>query len=166
MHSPYSFLDGGSDIETLVRRAASFGMPALALTDHNTAAAAVKFSAICHAYSIKPILGAELTMEDHSHLTLLARNREGYANLCRLITAAHSHGGRLTPRLPWRALGIEGWDVPNCGVDEWRSRGVEEKVGSWQSAVGWDPERADSSPLLLHSPTPLLASQVAYAGTI
>ncbi len=104
LHSPYSFLDGASDIEVLVRRAASFGMEALALTDHNSLAAAVKFSSCCEGYGIKPILGAELTLEDDSHLTLLARNRAGYANLCVLISLAHAHGGRLSPRLPWEAL--------------------------------------------------------------
>ncbi len=112
LHSPYSFLDGGSSIETLVQRAASLGMPALALTDHNNTAAAVKFSETCRQYHVRPLLGAELTMEDDTHLTLLAQNREGYAQLCGLITWAHAHGGRLTPHLPWSALGILGWEVP------------------------------------------------------
>lgn len=104
LHSPYSFLDGASDIETLVRRAAGFGMPALALTDHNSLAAAVKFTYMCQGYGIKPILGAEVTLEDRSHLTLLARSRAGYANLCRLLSLAYASGGRLTPHLPWEAL--------------------------------------------------------------
>ncbi|MCC6728431.1 MAG: DNA polymerase III subunit alpha [Chthonomonadales bacterium] len=104
VHSPYSFLDGASDIEALVRRAAGLGMPALALTDHGSVCAAVKFTALCRGYGIKPILGAELTMEDETHLVLLARDRGGYANLCRLLTRAHEHGGRLTPSLPWGAL--------------------------------------------------------------
>ena len=104
VHSPYSFLDGASDIESLVRRAATFGMPALALTDHDSVAAAVKFVSCCQQYSIHPILGAEVTMEDESHLTLLAQNRAGYTNLCRLLTSSYMNGGRLTPRLPWKAL--------------------------------------------------------------
>src|SRR5688572_26738534 len=86
LHSPFSFLDGGSDIETLVRRAATFGMPSLALTDHNSVAAAVKFVRTCAQFHVNPILGTELTMEDRTHLTFLARDRGGYANLCRLIT--------------------------------------------------------------------------------
>ena len=64
IHTPYSFLDGGSSIETLVRRAASLGMTSLAMTDRDSVAAAVKFVALAHAYGIHPILGAELTMED------------------------------------------------------------------------------------------------------
>jgi error-prone DNA polymerase len=107
VHSPYSFLDGGSDLETLVQRAATLGMPALALTDHDNVCAAVKFVTLCAAYSVVPILGAELTMEDGTHLTLLAQSRQGYANLCGLITVGYTHGGRLTPKLPWPAIGVQ-----------------------------------------------------------
>src|SRR5580700_1246541 len=103
-HSPYSFLDGASSLEDMVRAAAHYGMPALALTDHNGTAAAVKFVELCEGYGIKPILGAELTMEDDTHLTLLAQNREGYANLCRLLTVAYRSGGRLSPKAPWSAV--------------------------------------------------------------
>src|SRR5207253_5288515 len=104
---PYSFLDGGSHIEALVRRAAELGMPALAMTDHDNTAAAVKFVDLCQAYRIKPILGAEITMEDGSHVTLLARDRHGYACVCRLISQGYTYGGRLTPRLPWSQLSID-----------------------------------------------------------
>src|SRR5690242_18844581 len=104
-HSPFSFLDGASDIEVMVQKAATLGMPALALTDHDNLCAAVKFTSLCRAYSIRPILGAEVTMEDdaRSHLTLLATNRIGYANLCTLLTISHSFE-RLHPRLPWPDL--------------------------------------------------------------
>ena len=103
-HSPYSFLDGGTPIEHLVHRAASLGMTAMALTDHDNVCAAVKFTRACEAYQIQPILGAELTLEDDTHLTLLAKNRIGYANLCSLLTLAHTHGGRLNAHLPWSVL--------------------------------------------------------------
>ncbi len=104
VHSPYSFLDGASDIETLVARAAEMGMPALALTDHDSLAAAVKFHATCHAYGIKPIFGAEVTLQDNSHLTLIALNSTGYATLCHLLTIAAQTGERLHPLLPTQAL--------------------------------------------------------------
>ena len=107
LHTPYSFLDGGSHIEALVRRAAELGMPALAMTDHDNTAGAVKFVNLCRDYGIKPILGAELTMEDGSHLTLLARDQRGYACVCRLISMGYSNGGRLTPCLPWSRLTID-----------------------------------------------------------
>ena len=104
LHSPYSYLDGASRLEDLVRAAAYYGMPALALTDHNSTAAAVKFVQLCEGYGIVPILGAELTMEDNTHLTLLAQDRNGYANLCSLITASYRMGGRLSPKAPWSAV--------------------------------------------------------------
>jgi len=97
VHTEYSFLDGASRMEVLVQRAASFGMPALAMTDHNSLAGAVQFVKLCQAYQIKPILGVELTLTDQSHLTLLAKDKTGYANLCRMIACAYRTGGRLTP---------------------------------------------------------------------
>ncbi len=101
----YSFLDGVSDIEALVRRAAEVGMPALAMTDHNSLTAAIKFAASCREYAVKPVFGVELTLDDGCHLTLLARSRRGYGNICRVVSLAYARGGRLSPALP-------GSDVP------------------------------------------------------
>ena len=97
VHTEYSFLDGASTMEVLVQRAAGYGMPALAITDHNSLAGAVQFVQLCRAYQIKPILGVELTLFDQSHLTLLAKSSSGYANLCRMISCAFRTGGRLSP---------------------------------------------------------------------
>ena len=87
-HSNFSLLDGASHPEDLVKQAASLGMPALALTDHDGLYAAVRFYKACKEAGIKPIIGAELTLENDRHVTLLARNNVGYSNLCRLITKA------------------------------------------------------------------------------
>jgi len=103
VHTPYSFLSGASTIEALVRQAALYGMSHLAMTDHDNLSGVVKFAEACAAFGIRPLYGAELTMADGSHLTLLARDRTGYANLCSLITIAHV-ADRRTPRLPWPAL--------------------------------------------------------------
>ena len=103
-HTSYSFLDGASEVEALARRAAELGMSALAVTDHNSLTAAVKFAAACRDYNILPIFGTELTLSDHSHLTLLAASRKGYANICALVSLAYAVGGRLTPSLPWDKL--------------------------------------------------------------
>lgn len=103
VHSCYSFLDGASELEPLVLRAASLGMPALALTDHDALHGAVKFVKLCAAYAIQPILGSEVTLDDGTHLTLLARDRAGYANLCRLLTESHGRE-RLSPGLAWSSL--------------------------------------------------------------
>lgn len=92
-HSNFSLLDGASHPEDLVARAAELGMPALALTDHDGLYGAVNFYKAARQLGIKPIVGAELTLEGGHHLTLLAKNNRGYSNLCRLITHAQlSHG--------------------------------------------------------------------------
>jgi len=104
-HSPFSFLDGASKIETLVAQAAMWEMPAMALTDYNTIAGLPEFHKWAAVYGIKPISGAEVTLEDGTHLTLLAENQEGYKHLCECLTLAHSGGdGRVNPRLPERQL--------------------------------------------------------------
>lgn len=83
-------LDGASSVESLVAQAAAQGMPALALTDHNTVAGLPQLHHWCSVYGIKPISGAEITLHDGSHLTLLAQTQTGYENLCRLLTAAYA----------------------------------------------------------------------------
>jgi error-prone DNA polymerase len=104
-HSPFSFLDGASSIESLVAQAAAWDMPALALTDHDTVAGLALFHHWAAVYGIRPISGAEVTMEDGSHLTLLAENRAGYRKLCELLTKSRAGpDGRRNPRLPWADL--------------------------------------------------------------
>lgn len=97
-HSPFSFLDGASSIADLVKKAAALQMPAIALSDHNNVCGAVKFAKEAEKAGIKPIQGAEITLANGSHLTLLARNARGYAAICRLLTAAHLGSPRLDPR--------------------------------------------------------------------
>jgi error-prone DNA polymerase len=90
-HSSYSFLDGASLPEELAVRAAELGHPALALTDHDGVYGSLEFAHAAKHFGIRPITGAELTLSDHSHVTVLVETAKGYANLCRLITAAHAH---------------------------------------------------------------------------
>ena len=104
VHSPFSFLDGASRIEELVQAAVEMGMPALALTDHNGLSGAVRFHKRATAAGLKPIIGAEVTLEGGHHLTLLAQDPEGYASLCRLLTQAHLSQPRLQPAASLAAL--------------------------------------------------------------
>jgi error-prone DNA polymerase len=90
-HSSYSFLDGASLPEELAVRAAELGYPALALTDHDGVYGSLEFAYAAKHFGVRPITGAELTLADRSHVTLLVETPKGYANLCRLITAAHAH---------------------------------------------------------------------------
>ena len=88
-HSAYSFLDGASRPEELAARAAELGYEALALTDHDGLYGSLEFAYAAKSVGVRPITGAELTLDDGSHLTLLVEDKRGYANLCRLIAAAH-----------------------------------------------------------------------------
>jgi error-prone DNA polymerase len=74
----------------MVGRAADLGYQALAITDHDGLYGAMEFARAARAAGIAPITGAELTLADGSHLTLLVENAAGYRNLCRLITAAYA----------------------------------------------------------------------------
>src|SRR6266487_4278845 len=90
-HSSYSFLDGASLPEELAVSAAELGYPALALTDHDGVYGSLEFAHAAKHFGVRPITGAELTLADRSHVTVLVETGKGYANLCRLITAAHAH---------------------------------------------------------------------------
>jgi error-prone DNA polymerase len=89
-HSSYSFLDGASLPEELALSAAELGYPALALTDHDGVYGSLEFAHAAKHFGVRPITGAELTLADGSHVTVLVETAGGYANLCRLITAAHA----------------------------------------------------------------------------
>ena len=102
-HSAYSFLDGASLPEELAVRAAELGYEALALTDHDGVYGSLEFAHAAKAFGVRPITGAEVTLADASHVTLLVESPRGYANLCRLLTAAHKDTrppGRETEPVP------------------------------------------------------------------
>ena len=90
-HSAYSFLDGASHPEELAARAAELGYEALALTDHEGVYGSLEFAHAAKAFGVRPITGAEVSLSDGSHVTLLVESPRGYANLCRLLTAAHAN---------------------------------------------------------------------------
>src|SRR6476469_8125526 len=114
-HSHYSLLDGASKIPALVQRAKALGMPALAVTDHGDLHGAVEFLRESKAADFKPILGMEAYVapfrrtersgggfsgnEHNFHLTLLARNGEGFRNLMRLSSMAFLEGFYYKPRI-------------------------------------------------------------------
>ncbi len=99
-HSAYSFLDGASHPAELAGTAAQQGHSALALTDHDGLHGAMEMAHALKPLGIRPITGAELTLDDGTHLTLLCETREGYTNLCRALTASH---------WPTRRWAREGW---------------------------------------------------------
>ncbi len=103
-HSNYSFLDGASSPQNLVRRAVELSMPALALTDHDGLYGMIQFVVAAREAGIKPIVGAELTMDGGSHLTLLVEGGSGYSNLCRLISRAQLDHAKGAASLAWEHL--------------------------------------------------------------
>ena len=103
-HSHYSLLDGASSPQALLDRAAELGYPALALTDHNGLYGAIPFYLAARERGIRPIIGAEVTLAAGNHLVLLARDRQGYANLCALLSQGGLAGQKRQPALPWEAL--------------------------------------------------------------
>jgi len=104
-HSAFSFLDGASSPEALVHRAVQLEYPALALTDHNGLYGSMAFAQAAKHEGLQAITGAEITLLDGTHVTLLAETPRGYANLCRLITETHlGREDRRDPRLDFESL--------------------------------------------------------------
>src|SRR2546423_5635105 len=109
-HSAYSFLDGASQPEEFAARAAELGYEALALTDHDGVYGSLEFAHAAKHFAVRPITGAEVTLDGGAHVTLLVETPRGYATLCRLLTAAHAQTrpkeGRepLPPSLDQRLL--------------------------------------------------------------
>jgi DNA polymerase-3 subunit alpha len=112
VHSEFSLLDGLGRIPELVDAAAAAGFDSLALTDHGALYGAVAFYQACSTKGIKPVIGVETyvarrSMRDKEgkadanpyHLILLARDWDGYLNLCRLVTDAHIDGYYYKPRI-------------------------------------------------------------------
>ena len=104
-HSGFSLLDGASNPEALMARAAAVGMRAVALTDHDDLGGAVRWSEAGKEHGIEAIVGLEVTVRaapgsDASHLTLLATSAEGYRNLSHLVTLARG-AERGAPAAPW-----------------------------------------------------------------
>ena len=98
-HSNFSLLDGACFPGELVEAARTRGMTALALTDHNGLYGVPRFCRSARAAGIKPIVGAELTLDDACHITLLVKDARGYGNLSRLVTSAQLSGSKGSPRL-------------------------------------------------------------------
>jgi len=113
VHSHYSLLDGACLIDRLISTAKSFGMKALALTDHGNLFGAIEFYRKAIAAGVKPIIGYEAYLapggrrvkdsggrpEASFHLTLLARNIQGYKNLLKIASIAYLEGFYYRPRI-------------------------------------------------------------------
>ncbi len=113
VHSEYSLLDATCRIDALLKRAADYGMPALALTDHGTMSGAIEFYRRAAHYGVKPLIGVELYVAPQSrfdrsvgsertkyhHLLVLARDEQGYRNLIKLTSLGYLEGFYYKPRV-------------------------------------------------------------------
>lgn len=114
LHSQYSILDASCSVSEIAKKAKAYGMPAVALTDHGNLHGAIDFYKACLAEGIKPIIGCEVYVAPTSrfekkklgpgirtayHLVLLAKNGEGYHNLCRLSSQGYLEGFYYHPRI-------------------------------------------------------------------
>jgi error-prone DNA polymerase len=102
--SAFSFLRGGSFPEQLAETAGDLDIPAMALCDRNGMYGAPRFFVKAKEAGIRPIVGAELTMEDGSVLPVLVQSRTGYANVCRLLTNAHLRSPKGESSVRWDEL--------------------------------------------------------------
>jgi DNA polymerase-3 subunit alpha len=111
-HTQYSLLDGLTKVPALVERVQELGMTAVAVTDHGTMSGTVEFYEQANAAGVKPIIGMEAYVaprthtdkdvnldRQYFHLTLLAMNNKGYANLMQLSTIANLQGFYYKPRV-------------------------------------------------------------------
>lgn len=112
-HTQFSVLDGLSNIPELIAKAKNDGMKAVAITDHGNMFGVKKFHEVCLKEDIKPIIGCEVYIARRSmhhkennkldksgwHLILLAKNRTGYENLMKLVSAAWTEGHYYKPRI-------------------------------------------------------------------
>ena len=96
-HTNYSFHEGASSVEELLMRSKELGHRALAITDHDNLCGAMHFAQVANSVDVQAITGAEVTLKDGSHLTLLAETRQGYSNLSRIISYSYISGERRDP---------------------------------------------------------------------
>src|SRR6266436_110523 len=112
LHTEYSLLDGAVRMKELMKKAAEYEMPAVAVTDHGNLFGAIEFYQEATNAGIKPIIGCEAYVAPRSHkekansireaayhFTLLAENEIGYRNLVKLISTAHLDGFHYRPRI-------------------------------------------------------------------
>src|SRR5216117_415722 len=112
LHTEYSLLDGSIRMKELMKKAAQYKMPAVAMTDHGNLFGVIEFYQEAQRAGVKPIIGCEVYVapgshkdrppsrrESAYHFTLLAENEIGYRNLVKLITTAHLDGFHYAPRI-------------------------------------------------------------------
>ena len=112
LHTEYSLLDGATRIADIADKAIECGQSAVAITDHGVMYGAVEFYNALKAKGVKPIIGCEVYVAARSrlskegrldasgnHLILLCKNKEGYKNLCYMVSKSFIDGFYSKPRV-------------------------------------------------------------------
>jgi DNA polymerase-3 subunit alpha len=119
LHTQYSLLDGANKLPDVLEQAKAMGQSAIAITDHGNMHGVMEFFTEAKKIGIKPIIGCELYLTSGSrferkpraqggegtfHLTVLAQNKQGYHNLCKLVSLAYREGFYHKPRVDHELL--------------------------------------------------------------
>lgn len=117
VHTEYSLLDGACRIDRMMERVKELGQDSIAITDHGVMYGCIDFYKAAKAAGIKPIIGCEVYVarrkmadrvhgidNDPYHLVLLCKNRQGYENLCYMVSEAFLHGFYGKPRIDLELL--------------------------------------------------------------
>lgn len=162
VHTQYSLLDGACQLKKLAELAASYKMPALAITDHGNLFGAIEFYLEMQKAGIKPIIGCEAYLAPNSrfdknpskiqeiayHLILLVKDEEGYSNLIKLVSSGFTEGFYYKPRIDKEILSkyskglicltacLKG-EVP-CLIRENRFNDARQKLDEFSAIFGRD----------------------------
>ena len=137
LHSQFSLLDGINRFDSLVARVKELGMTSCAVTDHGNLYGALDFYKEAKKGGIKPIIGMEAYItndqdkleenknRDNHHLVLLAQNKKGFANLCKLISNANFNNFYYKPRININLLkeNCEGLIATSACIGGWVAQG-------------------------------------------
>ena len=137
--SNFSFLEGASHPDELVRRAAELGYAALAITDRNSLAGVVRAHGAAKDLGLKLLIGAEITPEDAPPVVLLATDRAAYGRLARLITRGRRRAEKGECRLTFEdvaehAEGLIAGVV--AGEKELQIGNCKLQIANWEEVFG------------------------------
>jgi len=114
LHTEFSLLDGAIRLPDLITMAKEQQWKSVGISDHGNIFGAVKFFQLSLKANIKPVLGIEMyftpdvaiknAQEKYNHMILIAQNKAGYKNLCRLIAYSYQQGYYFKPRIDYAIL--------------------------------------------------------------
>ncbi|MBX7103874.1 MAG: DNA polymerase III subunit alpha [Gemmataceae bacterium] len=153
-HTHYSLLDGASRVPELVEHVKSHGMSAVAVTDHGNLYGAVEFYREATAAGVNPILGYEAYVAPGGrtdrearrrgdagyHLTLLAKNNQGFKNLIKMASIAFLEGYHYVPRIDKELLEAHSEGIiclSGCLSSEFNELILKDQVGEAQKLAEW-----------------------------